>query len=215
MMSGIDTTSSTSGTSATTGSSTPSTQDSQDRFLKLLVAQLANQDPMNPLDNAQMTSQMAQISTVSAVEKVNTSIAALGTQLPALQMLQGSSLVGRDVLVPGETLALRDGKGQGAVELDLPADSVKVDVISAGRIVDTIDLGALAAGRTQFSWDAAKYPGVVSPTIQVTATTGGKAVTSTTYVADRVDSVSTGATGLQLQLSRLGAVAYSSVGGIL
>ena len=81
--------------SAGSASVTKNEAGSEDRFLKLLVAQLNNQDPMNPMDNAQMTSQMAQISTVSGVQQVNQTLQGLASQLAALQMLQGGSLVGQ------------------------------------------------------------------------------------------------------------------------
>ena len=79
-------------------------KEASERFLKLLVTQLQNQDPMNPVDNAQMTSQMAQISTVSGIEKLNTTVAGLNSQFVQMQALQGASLVGRDVIVPGNQL---------------------------------------------------------------------------------------------------------------
>ncbi|MEP6969857.1 MAG: flagellar hook capping FlgD N-terminal domain-containing protein, partial [Betaproteobacteria bacterium] len=137
--------SNTSATAATSGVTTSSANQgaSEDRFLKLLVAQLSNQDPMNPMDNAQMTSQMAQISTVSSIEKTNASLAGLAAQLASMQTLQAGSLVGRDVLIEGNRLAIQDGKASGAVDLDLPADKVVVDVLSAGgQVLESFNLGA-------------------------------------------------------------------------
>ena len=88
-----------------------------DRFLKLLVAQMQNQDPLNPMDNAQVTSQMAQINTVNGIEKLNTTVEGLSSQFMQMQALQGASLVGRDVIVPGSQLDIVDGVGQGGFEL--------------------------------------------------------------------------------------------------
>ena len=85
--------------------------DASDRFLKLLVAQMQNQDPLNPMDNAQVTSQMAQINTVTGIEKLNSSVAGLSSQFMQMQALQGASLVGRDVIVPGSQLDIVDGVG--------------------------------------------------------------------------------------------------------
>jgi flagellar basal-body rod modification protein FlgD len=215
MMTGIDSTTVTNNTSTSGSNSTSTSGVSEDRFLKLLVAQLNNQDPLNPMDNAQMTTQMAQISTVTSVQQVDSTLKGLATQLTAMQMLQGSTLVGHDVVVSGKQLAVRDGKANGAVELDVAASNVKVQVVSGGKVVDTIDMGAVKAGRTSFTWDASKYPGVVSPTIEVTATANGKAITAKTFVQDRVTSITTDSTsGLQLQLEKLGLVAYSTVSGI-
>src|SRR6476660_4928388 len=82
---------------------------SQDRFLKLLVTQLQNQDPLSPMDNAQLTSQIAQINTVSGIATLNTSVQQLSSQFLQMQTLQGASLVGKDVIVPGSKLDIADG----------------------------------------------------------------------------------------------------------
>ena len=135
----------------------PRTQNevaSEDRFLKLLVAQMSNQDPLNPLDNAQVTSQMAQISTVSGLDKLNKTVEGLNRQFVQMQALQGASLVGRDVILPGDRLAPNDaGLVQGGFELAAPADSVRIEVLNAGgHVIDTINLGAEGAGRHGFEW---------------------------------------------------------------
>ncbi|PJC18877.1 MAG: flagellar biosynthesis protein FlgD, partial [Comamonadaceae bacterium CG_4_9_14_0_8_um_filter_60_18] len=175
------TTTSTSVIGASTSSKTTSTsEEAQDRFLKLLVAQLNNQDPMNPMDNAQMTSQMAQINTVTGIQQVNDTLKSMAEQFTAMQVLQGSNMVGHDVLIDGNTLSVVDGKAQGAVDLAARAESVKIDVLSpGGQVIDTINLGALDAGRSNFAWDASKFSFTGSPSFKITATTGGKAIEST------------------------------------
>src|SRR5512147_2674404 len=92
------------------GSNKTTAQESSDRFLKLLVTQMQNQDPLSPMDNAQVTSQMAQINTVSGIEKLNETISGMLGQFTQMQSLQSASLVGRNVLVQGDTLEVKDGK---------------------------------------------------------------------------------------------------------
>ena len=189
---------------------------SEDRFLKLLVAQLSNQDPLNPMDNAQMTSQMAQISTVSSIEQVNASLGGLASQLASLQMLQASTLVGRSVLVEGSQLAISEGRAGGAIDLAARADSVTIEILSAGgRVVDSIDLGRQEAGRHAFEWDASRHAGVVSASYRVSATSAGKAVAATQLVRDQVEAVSADGGVMNVQLRGLGSVAYSTVKAIL
>jgi flagellar basal-body rod modification protein FlgD len=200
-------------TASSSSSGATSKAGAEDRFLKLLVAQLNNQDPMNPMDNAQMTSQMAQINTVTSVQQVNDTLKSLSTQLSSLQMLQGSSLVGHDVLVEGSTLALKDGKTSGAIDLDTKADSVKIDILSVGG--DTIDLGAQSAGRHSFSWDAQGQLATGTPTFRVTATLGSAKVTSTSLARDTVVSVGSENGAMNVQLQGLGSVAYGTVRTIL
>src|SRR5512135_1002288 len=81
-----------------------SSADIQNRFLSLLVAQMKNQDPLNPLDNAQVTSQMAQLSTVQGITNMNSNLQALAASMGTNQMSQAASLIGRDVLVPGNAV---------------------------------------------------------------------------------------------------------------
>ena len=204
--------------SATTSTSTTSSANqaaSEDRFLKLLVAQLSNQDPMNPMDNAQMTSQMAQISTVSSIEKTNASLAGLAAQLASMQTLQAGALVGRDVLVEGNKLAIQDGKASGAVDLDLPADKVVIDVLSAGgQVIESFNLGALPAGRSPFEWDATTHTNTEGLSYRVTATKGTTAVTHRTMVQDSVASVGSDGGAMHVQLRNLGNVGYDTVKSI-
>ena len=201
---------------ATTGGSTANAAGSEDRFLKLLVAQLSNQDPMNPMDNAQVTSQMAQISTVTGVQQTNQAIKELAAQLASMQMLQSSSLVGRSVLVDGNKLPVSNNQASGAVELLAAADSVKIDILSAGgKVVDTIDLGARAAGRHPFDWDATGKAAGTTMAYRVTATQGGKAVGTTQLVRDNVASVSNDNGSMNLQLRGLGNTAYDKIKSIL
>ena len=117
-------------TSTPAPASAADTTVTADRFLKLLVAQMKNQDPLSPMDNAQVTSQMAQINTVSGIEKLNNTVAGLATQFTQLQAIQGASLVGHDVVVPGNGLQITNAVGEGGFELTAPADQVKVEILS-------------------------------------------------------------------------------------
>jgi flagellar basal-body rod modification protein FlgD len=200
-------------TTQTPTTSAKNAAETQDRFLKLLVAQMNNQDPLNPMDNAQMTSQMAQISTVSGLEKVNTSIQDMSSQFMSLQAVQGANLVGRSVLVEGKDLKVTEGQAAAGFELDGAADSVKVEVLSsAGRVVDTLDLGAQSTGQHGFSWTPPE--GVTNTdglTFRVKATLGSNAVTATTLVADKVKAVNTSGNTLNLELQNGSTVAYTAV----
>jgi len=196
-------------------SSAPSGADaagSSDRFLKLLVAQMQNQDPLNPMDNAQVTSQMAQINTVSGIEKLNATVQGLSTQFMQMQALQGATLVGRDVIVPGNKMDIADGVGQGGFELTSPADAVKVEVLNAGgRVIDTLNLGAQSSGMHSFDWDASKSGTDTNLTFRVTATSGATTLSSTPLMRDKVDAVSTGGDTLTLELESSGSVPYSKI----
>jgi flagellar basal-body rod modification protein FlgD len=201
---------------ANTSTSAADSTASQDRFLKLLVAQMNNQDPMNPMDNAQMTSQMAQINTVTGIQQVNDTLKNMATQFSSMQVLQGSSMVGHNVMVESNTLTRSAGVASGAIDLAGKADTVKVEIMSSGgKVIDTFDLGALPAGRHAFDWDASNYQGSGEPSFKVTATLGGTAVTTTSLARDKVVSVGSDNGAMTVQLQGRSAVPYSSVKAIL
>ncbi len=186
-------------TSAATKTAGQTSADAQqDRFLKLLVAQLNNQDPMNPMDNAQMTSQMAQINTVSGISQLNETMKSISAQFNAMQALQGTALIGHDVLIESNTLSINDGKAKGSIDLSGKADKVKVEILSpGGQVLDTLELGGMGEGRHAFEWDASKYTGTSSPTFKVTASLSGKNVETTALARDSV--VSIGNKGIELK----------------
>jgi flagellar basal-body rod modification protein FlgD len=206
-------------TSSGTGSiSDTSASEAQDRFLKLLVAQLSNQDPMNPMDNAQMTSQIAQINTVTGIQQLNDTMKNMNTQMSAMQVLQAGNLVGHNVLAEGNSLTFSsDGKSAvGAVELSGAATDVQVQVTTAGgQVIDTVQLGALAAGQHGFTLDASNYPTDAQLSFKVTATNSGTPVTTTALMRDQVVAVGSDSSGLNLTLLNNGVTPYSGVHAVL
>ena len=200
------------GSNAANSSANSTEASSADRFLKLLVTQMQNQDPLNPMDNAQITSQMAQINTVSGIQTLNSTVQGLNGQFVQMQALQGATLVGREITVEGNRLALKDGTGTGAFELATPADNVKIEVLNpAGRVVETMNLGAQKAGRHDVEWDAANADPALAYRFRITATSGTQTVATTSLMRDQVQAVRTSGSGIQLQTLYSGDVAYSQV----
>lgn len=193
----------------------------QDRFMTLLVAQMKNQDPLNPMDNAQVTSQMAQLSTVTGIDKLNTALQALQASYQSSQALAATNLIGHGVLVPGSELALEDGKSIFGLELSSPVDNVKLTIRDAsGRAVHEIDTGALDAGTVPLAWDGKTSDGADAAdgiySFEVSATRGGEPVNAATALTfGQVASVSTGASGVKLNVPGIGEVALGDVRQIL
>ncbi len=183
----------------------------QDRFLKLLVAQMNSQDPMNPMDNAQMTTQMAQINTVSGIQQLNDSVKKMTEQFATVQLAQGASMLGKNVLASGNTLSTVNGKNTGFVELGGRADKVTVEVLSpGGKVLGTIQMGAQSEGRHQFEWDGS-YSGSGKPSFKVTASVGGKTVASAPLMLSTVQAVTTTSDGLRMSLHNGSTVGYADI----
>lgn len=191
-------------------------EEIQDRFLSLLVAQMKNQDPLNPLDNAQVTSQMAQLSTTQGIENMRASMEGLVASLGSHQMAQAANLIGRGVLVPGNSIGPAQENAVVGFDLDGAADSVKLVIENAaGATVRTIDLGARPAGLQVTAWDGLADDGSTAPdgnyTFKISAASGGTAVTSESLFLGAVTSVSQGAQGVQLNLAGRGQVGYGDI----
>lgn len=205
--------------SSAAAAASSTTQSTEDRFLKLLVTQMKNQDPLNPLDNAQVTSQMAQLSTVTGIEKLNTSLQAMSNSFASSQSLQAAGMIGRSVLAPGSKLQLLNGSAVGGYTLGQPADSAVVTIKDeAGKVVQSIDMGAQKTGNVMFQWDGVTDSGSVAPngayTFEVSALQGGKraqVAEASLLSLGMVSSVSLSAAGITLNTDVLGSVDVSKV----
>lgn len=197
--------------------------EAQHRFLTLLTTQMRNQDPLNPTDNAQVTSQMAQINTVSGITKLQDSIEKLSQTLTqnviAGQSAQAATLIGRQVLVPGNSLTLTNGQASAAIDLAKAADKVAVDILDAGgNVITSEDLGVKAAGQFSLNWDGTDNHGNPMKDgnylFRVTATSGGDQITAKTMGYAQVSSVQLAADGVKLDLGSRGIVALADISQI-
>jgi flagellar basal-body rod modification protein FlgD len=209
--------------STSSSSSSVSGSDSEQRFLKLLVTQLNNQDPLNPMQNAELTSQLAQMSTVSGIEKLNSTLSGLVSQTGSNQVLQAASLIGYNVLSPGNqiaTTAPKDGEEPAAVPfaVQLPgtAGDVQVKIVdAAGRTVRTLELGSLAEGVNPVTWDGKADDGSTVPagnySFSVVASNDGTAVEATALTFAQVAAVKQGTHGVTLELANGRSISLDDV----
>jgi flagellar basal-body rod modification protein FlgD len=164
------------------------------------------------MDNAEMTSQIAQINTVNGIEKLNTTVQGLTGQYLQTQAITGAALVGKNVTLQGNRMDIKDGLGVAGFELAGTAGNVTIEVLNpSGRVVDTLNLGAQAAGRHSFDWKADGVADGSAHRFRVVATNGTVAVASTPLMRDRVVAVSTSGTSLVVDTARNGTVPYQDV----
>ena len=208
-----------SGSAGTINSNT--IEGTQDRFLKLLVAQMRNQDPLNPLQNSEVTSQLAQLSTVTGINRLSELVGGLSNSFNQAQSLQAASVIGRGVLVEGKSIELTQGAALAAVELPQAVDQLNITIRnSAGAVVYTANLGPQAGGPVKFQWDGTNDNGNAVAdgkyTYEAQASAAGQAVSDITHLAyGRVNSVTLGAQGAQLNVDGLGAINLSQVKQVL
>jgi len=188
-------------------------------FLKLMTEQLKHQDPMKPMENSEFLGQLAQFSTVQGINNMQDTMKGLSESLVGDQVLRGAAMVGHEVLIPSEKLAI-DGSGT-AIDGSVAATSagiVNFDIKDAsGNVLKTISVNAEAAGEVKFSWDGKDSNGKPVKTgkysisaTQVSAADGKKSNLST-YVNAMVESVNIGSDGLYLNLKGLGTAPINHV----
>jgi flagellar basal-body rod modification protein FlgD len=215
----------------------------QEDFMELMMAQMKHQDPMKPMENGEFISQMAQFSSVEGLKEIKDSFKTLADALHSSQALQASSMVGRQVLIPGDKTSLpENGVLTGAVNVPQGAEKVIVKVFDQkGQMVHSVDLGQQSPGVAQFKWDGTiskdqqAEPGVGQTleegsetpmadkaaagryTLRAEIMTGSETVAADTLVVDKVESVSlSGANqGVTLNLSNSGSTGLSQVQEIL
>jgi flagellar basal-body rod modification protein FlgD len=169
----------------------------QEQFLQLMTTQLQNQDPLKPMENGDFLGQIAQFSTVSGIQDLQDTFKDLSSSMVSNQALQASSLVGRTVLMPGDS-GVFAGEGSvlsGIVDLPNGADDLVVRISDpSGQLISESSLGSQRAGQVQFAWDGQHQDGRMMPPglykVTAVAKVGGQEVGSETLVDYQVESVS-------------------------
>ena len=154
--------SSTTGTTATgtTGSSTATLGADLNTFLTMLTTQLQNQDPTNPLDTNEMTNQLVQFASVEQQIQMNQNLTSLIDLQQTAQLTAAAPLLGRQVEVTSDQLALQNG----SAEIRLPAAGTATSAVititnSAGTVLRTQTV-SLGIGATGWTWDGKNTAGV-------------------------------------------------------
>ncbi len=191
----------------------------QDDFLALMTAQLKFQDPLKPMENGDFLAQMAQFSTVSGISDLNEAFNSMSTAFQSNQALQASTMVGRDVLIPGDRSRLGENDPLvAAVELDQPARQVVINITDAnGQLVQRLDYGLQPAGMMEIRWDGQMADGSRAAaglyTVSAEVRQSDGISSGSMFTQARVESVTLGQAGqdLTLTVSDLGDIPMSQI----
>jgi len=144
-------------------------------------------------------------------------------QTGANQLLQATSLIGYNVLSPGDILTTKkpdEGKDPATqafgVELPGTAADVTIKIVDdKGNVVRTIDAGPMKEGVNAVTWDGKDEAGnaVAAGAYRFTvdAKNGSAAVTSTALTFSQVAAVKQGAGGVTLELGSGNNISLSDV----
>jgi flagellar basal-body rod modification protein FlgD len=206
-------------TATTATGSTPSTAAAsaalgQQDFLTLMLAQLKNQDPLQPMENGEFLAQLAQFSTVGGIEKVNDTLASLGSGMRDFRIATAANLLGHEVLVPGNVARPgADGTINGVIDLPEDASSVVISYSDAntGTLLNTQTLADQSKGLVGFTWadlpaGMAEARTPVRITVSATTATGTAQVGPSVFA--KVLSARSGSDGtdMTLQVEDYGAL---------
>ncbi len=176
-----------------------------DQFLTLLTAQLRYQDPLSPMDSSQFTAQLVQFSIVEQAIRTN-------DQLETLIELQQNGAaatalgyIGHTVEVPGDLVALEDGRAEFAYVLDGNAGTTTIAVTDAAGQLVFAGNGETTAGKHRFVWDGTSNAGNPMPDGAYRVTVGsvdliGVPMQPQTFVTGRVTGVEFDESGTMLEL---------------
>jgi flagellar basal-body rod modification protein FlgD len=178
-----------------------STTMDQGAFLTLFTTQLKNQNPLDPVKNEAFVAQLAQFSQLEATTSMKTSMETMVQSMQGDKMLAGASMIGRKVAVPNAPAMLLGGQPvQASVDLPNGADGVQMQIFdSRGQVVRKLIFPAQTPGSMKLAWDGMSDSGAAMPdgayTMQVLASSLGKAVQPTVNMFSTVRSVSSAGTG--------------------
>jgi flagellar basal-body rod modification protein FlgD len=131
-------------------------------------------------------------------------------------VLDGAGMVGREVLVPSDTVTLHaEGSVGGTIQVPEGLTSLQVNIRdSAGALVRRMTLPT-DSGLQQFSWDGLAENGTRAAagdySIEAVATAGGQSGSLEMLFSSRVNSVTIDSSGLVLNTNDLGARPLSDV----
>lgn len=170
----------------------------QEDFLELMITQLQNQDPFEPLQSGEFIGQLAQFGTVSGVGELNNSFSALSSALISSQSLGATNLIGKNALIPSDSLSLKEGESsKGAIGTSAPANNVNVNIFdAAGNLVKSLPLGVVNEELQEFVWDGTDASGNQAVEgeyfFSVVGTQGEESVALDTYAYKQIESISLG-----------------------
>lgn len=185
-------------TQDTASSATKSLTSNYTTFLTLLTTQLKTQSPLSPMDVNSFTQQLVQYSSVEQQIQTNANLKSMMDAMTSSAALQLVNYVGKSVTAYSDTTKMESGKANWTVNSSAAAPGAKVTITDENGGVVYQGSVDLKAGSNAFTWDGKGSDGTDyssstgAYTISVNGTdTAGKAVTITTEITGKVQSVDT------------------------
>lgn len=181
----------------------------ENNFITLMVAQIQNQDPTKPVDSTEFLNQFAAMSQVKSLENMTSLSKSNLVLLDNLQTLSAAGLVGQDVKVTTDKVALGDDTVSGQINLGFASGKTTLRLTDVNGVKTDIQLGSQVAGAVPFELNA-KELGLEPGSYTIEAITDSGEYPSV-EVAGRVTNVRVSADGPVLDVAGVGSVPFYTI----
>jgi flagellar basal-body rod modification protein FlgD len=183
-------------------------------FLSLLMTQLQNQDPTSPMSSDEFTQELVEFAGVEQQINTNTNLSSLIQITQSGDLINASSILGKDVQVSSSQISLQNGTG--AIQFSASAaEAVDISVFDSSGAQIANQTVSANSGSNTWTWNGRESSGATAPdgAYTVSVTTGSSSSTSTalpfTVIGQATGVVNNNGT-LDLQLGNL-VVNFSAV----
>lgn len=187
-------------------------EDLSNMFLELLVAQISHQNPLDPMDGTQYVSQLAEFSNVESLQSIKQNTSANLDYLDSLMVLDATGLVGKEVDVQTDTIALEQKSAiKGTINLPFEADSVTVQLYDTdGDLVEQQTLPYSGVGSLSFAFEE-QNTGAYQ--VRAFGTVGGISTGLDPWLKGEVERISVGSSvkDILLQVNGLGNYSLADI----
>jgi len=203
---------------AASGNALVSLTNNFNDFLSLLTTQLQNQDPSSPMDTNQFTSELVEFAGVEQQINTNSDLTQLVSLTQAGQILQSSSIVGKQVAVTSTQMPLQQGQAEVQFNSVIPAATTIAVTNAAGATVANPTIAA-TAGANSWTWNGQDANGNQLPdgsyTVAVTQQNGSSSATAVPFtVVGTATGVDKTGSAVDLQMGAV-SVDFSNIQSVL
>lgn len=181
----------------------------ENNFISLMVAQIQNQDPTKPVDSTEFLNQFSAMSQVKSMENMTQLSKSNLVLLDNLQTLTASGLVGQEVKVAVDSLAVGSAPIRGQLDLGYAAGDTLLTLTDTNGVKKELRLGAQTAGLVPFEINPAAL-GLAPGTYKVEATTDSGEYPKI-EISGLVSHVRVSADGPVLDVAGAGAVPFYKI----
>lgn len=128
----------------------------ENSFLTLMVAQIQNQDPTDPVDSTEFLNQYSAMSQVKSMENMALLAQNNLVLLDNLQTLTAAGLVGQEVTVTVDSVALDGEVLNGQIRLQHASARTVLQLTDSNGVKTKVELGPQTAGTVRFQLDPVK-----------------------------------------------------------